>query len=242
MLFFIVICIIVLIIICLTLFYFIKSFVYLIKNFKLFKHVFKVQNPIKLKEFAQLIIILFMFILLVVLLTNLFVNSFSMKKVVPCKYAAKKALSKLNQAFLLEIAENGKISYEKEQDVADIFIKRMSVQNAKYIEFQGQKEIYSKKEIKEYNLAKFIGKPIITTTDGMLYMFEEFEQGCNNVDLNNFQNSGCLLVVDINGIKRPNKMTIKSKHIGSYDRFIYIIDGKNNKIITPEMYNKVLKE
>ncbi len=86
---------------------------------------------------------------------------------------------------------------------------------------------YSKKEIKDYKLSEYKDKPIIQTADGMLFMFKKYTPGCKFVDKENSENSDCIMVVDVNGLKKPNEMTIQS--VKPKDRYEVVILGNENK-------------
>ena len=163
--------------------------------------------------------------------------------------ALKKSVSSINQAITLNYALENKVDTGSLEKFATMFTKRVSTIDVRYLEVAPYKvkewkhyddphtytyktvkhpyKEYSKKEIRDFKLSEYKGKPIIQTADGMLFMFKKFAPGCKFVDTENPENSDCIMVVDVNGIKKPNEMTTQSQR--PKDRYEVVIWGNENK-------------
>lgn len=84
---------------------------------------------------------------------------------------------------------------------------------------------YSERELQDYNIPKeYYFKPAVHTLDKSAFYLLKFEPKCPKVDLENPYESSCIITIDVNGLKKPNKKDT--------DRFDYIFDGPNYKIIS----------
>ena len=215
----------------------------------------KLKSILILLSFA---IFVFVFGYIIFSFNNMFVN-----KPEP-QYAVKKSLFIMNEIITHEKQFDDGINYDNIENILKVFLKRMPVLQVKYLKMEPYKialrtygknpqsdtfetretpySEYSKKEIRDYNLSEYKGKPIITTTDGIMYMFYKFEKGCKTVDLDTPKNSSCLVDVDINGIKKPNNKKFNTKKPFRTDRYTFIIDGNNNTVLPAKIYHDMIYE
>ena len=155
----------------------------------------------------------------------------------------------INQAITLNYALENKVDTGSIEEFATMLERRMSVIDLRYLEIAPYKvkrrihhddpnnftyetveypyKEYSKKEIFDYKLSEYKNKPIIQTADGMLFMFKKFTPGCKSVDTENPENSDCIMVVDVNGFRKPNEMTTQC--VRPKDRYEVVVWGNENK-------------
>ncbi len=223
------------------------------------KYIFKITRETWLRDIIQFF---FIFLLTVIFILELFIGILIFCVPHGCgtemRPAVKKAFSSANQALKYNKEREGNNNYDNLDDFARIFAKSMPVIDVKYLDvtlkrrqnFNDKTLIdtkiytkdnnYSPKEIKDYNLKDYENKPIITTADGMLYIFTKFEKGCNKVDIEEVENSSCLIDVDVNGIKKHNRKKFDPKKPDATDRYTFIVDGNNDKIVSPKIYETIM--
>ena len=242
--------------ICVVLFFFgffkwIQYAIYILSHLKLFKYFFSFSSKIK-----GIIQILCIILLLTVFSGEIWALSTGKIHLGGCgsgtqeiRSAFKKSVSSINQAITYNYALENKVDMGSIEEFATMFAKRMSIIDVRYLapfkkEVRDYKSTpdtykyetveypykeYSEKEIKDYNLSEFKGKPIIQTADGILYMFKKFNPGCKFVDTENPENSDCIMVVDVNGFKKPNEMTTQCERKKHKDRYEVVVWGNENK-------------
>ena len=223
------------------------------------KYIFKITRETWLRDIIQFF---FIFLLIVIFLLELLIGILIFCVPHGCgtemRPAVKKAFSSANQALKYNKEREGSNNYDNIDDFARIFAKSMSVIDVKYLDvtlknrqnYNGRTLIdtkiytkdnkFSSKEIKNYNLKEYEGKPILIIADGMLYMFTKFEKGCNKVDIEEVENSSCLIDVDVNGIKKHNRKKFDPKNPNATDRYTIIVDGNNDKIVSPKIYETLI--
>lgn len=213
-----------------------RDFIYILKHFKLFKHFF--YQPKKGKSLLQLFIVFILICLFVFEVYGLFFNSFHFCNNTPSnsreyRNAFKKAVSTVNQAMTLNYALEENVQLGSIEEFADLFDKRLHVISSNFNHTQQGNNYKPMKlydnEISKYNLSKYSKNPMFINTDGMLYMFEKFTPECKFIDEDEPQNSDCIMVVDVNGFKNPNGMTIDRN--SPLDRYQIFIDGNKFRAI-----------
>lgn len=224
---------------------FVLSLKNILKNKKLFKYVFKKSKPLLLKEIFQILLIVILSVILLLQLSfvcSFFGKIFSCDNAPTCGYECpvgfKQASSRLNIALTLEKQLVGSISYNSVQDYATVFTKRFNLSDLKYLKTDVYDYTeYSKSEIRKANLQDFVGKPIIIDVNTM-YMFKKFQNQCKTVDIENIENNDCIMVIDANRFRKPNKITVDARK--PKDRYFLIINGNNDTVISPKMYHSYL--
>ena len=227
-----------------------KSLKYLIQNRKCFKYALFPKFPVKLKECLKLLIIVILFLLnlFIICLISLFIYGISNSQGCAVEYRMqyKKALSALNQVLVLEYALEGKQvkDFQNANEFANMIISRMQVEDDYVYNIKSDKykfKTFTEDEIKKYNLTEYKDKPFFIDKSGIAYIVSKFEQGCNNVDLENHENSSCLIDVDVNGFREPNEYYNPEKH-RNVDRITLVVDGVsvNDKIIPPNKYKDLI--
>lgn len=240
--------------ICVVLFFFgffkwIQYAIYILSHLKLFKYFFSFSSKIK-----GIIQILCIILLLTAFSGEIWALATSKIHLGGCsdspmefRSALKKSVSTINLAITYNYALENKVDMGSIEEFATMFAKRMAIIDVRYLapfkkEVRDYKSTpdtykyetveypykeYSEKEIRDYKLSEYKDKPIIQTADGILYMFKKFTSGCKFVDTENPENSDCIMVVDVNGLKKPNEMTIQS--VKPKDRYEVVIFGNENK-------------
>lgn len=130
--------------------------------------------------------------------------------------------------------------YKKDSDLAKMFVRHLdvsSIQNFFYNSVITTR--FTPNERYMYKLERYADMPIIQTANLNMYIILKFEQGCKIVDLNEMQNSSCIVLVDLNGINKPNNY---GTTFDDTDRYAIIIDGKTNKALINGYYAKELKK
>ena len=210
-----------------------KSLKYLIENRKCFKYALFPKLPVKLKECLKLLIIVILFLLnlLIIYLISLFIYGISNSQGCAIEYRRYRiiALSNLNQVLELENKVEGK-KVKDFQNVEDVY----NIKSDKY-----EYKTFKKGEIKKYKLTEYKDKPFVVDARGIAYIVSKYEQGCNKVDLENHENSSCLIDVDVNGFREPNEYYNPEKP-RNVDRITFVVDGVNNKIIPPNKYKDAI--
>ncbi len=223
-----------------------KSLKYLIENRKCFKYALFPKLPVKLKECLKLLIIVILFLLnlLIIYLISLFIYGISNSQGCAIEYRRYRiiALSNLNQVLELENKVEGKKvkDFQNAKEFANMIISRMHVEDVYNIKSDKYEyKTFKKGEIKKYKLTEYKDKPFVVDARGTAYIVSKFEQGCNNVDLENHENSSCLIDVDVNGFREPNEYYNPEKP-RNVDRITFVVDGVNNKIIPPNKYKDAI--
>ena len=142
----------------------------------------------------------------------------------------KKGVSAINQMLSLNYALEGKVDNESIDDFTKMMKNRMCVYRSNKEEFKENSKnfkIFTKKELRENHLEKYADKPILQMCDGITFMFEKFENKCQNIDEEHPENSDCILVMDVNGLTLPNQITTDRKI--PKDRYYIYINAKENK-------------
>jgi len=208
--------------------------IFIIKNLKLFKSFFKAPN------WKQII---FIFFLLFIMMFEAYFFAFILPNqgcgsgTVEYRSLFKKAVSGINQAVTLNYALEGSVPLGSAEEFAAAMKKRMSV--IPYEKLAGY-------ETMKAALSPYEDKPIFQKADGIMYMFEKFEPGCKIVDRENPDNSSCIMVIDVNGFYKHNKMTKDDSK--PQDRFKVIIDGNKpavypvHKVMQHVLYNGAERE
>ena len=175
------------------------------------------------------------------------------------KTEVKKVILTVNQILASEKQYAGKVNYDDVNGFSTMIVKRMSPEDVRYLEVTPYKikvqkdgnevektvkfplKEYSAKEIKEYNLSEYKGKPIITMDNGVMYMFYKFKKGCKTVDLDKPANSDCLIDIDISGTEKPNnKKNFNIKKPYHTDRYTFILNGNSDKIVPARVYHVLI--
>ena len=223
-----------------------KSLKYLIENRKCFKYALFPKLPVKLKECLKLLIIVILFLLnlLIIYLISLFIYGISNSQGCAIEYRRYRiiALSNLNQVLVLENKVESKQvkDFQNANEFANMIISRMHVEDVYNIKSDKYKyKTFKNGEIKKYKLTEYKDKPFVVDARGIAYIISKFEQGCNNVDLENHENSSCLIDVDVNGFREPNEYYNPEKP-RNVDRITFVVDGVNNKIIPPNKYKDAI--
>lgn len=238
----------------------INDLIYILSHIKLLAHFFR--NPLKTKSLVQFFLI---FILICLLGLEIWgfpqmIHSGGCSGSEP-RPALKKSVSAINQAIQVNYVKEQKLDMDSVEDFSQMFGRRLNVMSANfdfpdYILQDGTKRQHEKMKftpvnIREYNLKEYIDKPMFMTADGILFIIEKFKPGCEFVDEENPDNSDCIIVIDVNGYKKPNEMTTDAKVpkdrykifvygnvpkaiplIESHQRIMY--DGKTSKEIQEE--------
>ena len=216
----------------------INDLIYILSHIKLLAHFFI--NPLKTKSLVQFFLI---FILICLLGLELWgfpqmINHGGCSGMEP-RSALKKSVSMINQAITLNYALEKKVDMENIEDFSQMFGRRLNVMSANfdfpdYILQDGTKRKHEKMkfnpiDIKNYNIGEYIDKPMFMTADGILFIIEKFTPKCEFVDEENPENSDCIIVVDVNGYKKPNEMTTDDKQ--PKDRYKIFVYGNAPKAI-----------
>ena len=223
-----------------------KSLKYLIENRKCFKYALFPKFPFKLKECLKLLIIVILFLLnlLIIYLISLFIYGISNSQGCAIEYGRYRiiALSNLNQILELENKVEGKKvkDFQNANEFANMIISRMHVEDVYNIKSDKYEyKTFKKGEIKKHKLTEYKDKPFVVDARGIAYIVSKYEQGCNKVDLENHENSSCLIDVDVNGFREPNEYYNPEKP-RNVDRITFVVDGVNNKIIPPNKYKDAI--
>jgi len=105
---------------------------------------------------------------------------------------------------------------------------------------------FKKYKITDADFGIYKDMPVLLGKNGVIYMFEKFEPGCKIVDRENPDNSSCIMVIDVNGFYKHNKMTKDDSK--PQDRFKVIIDGNKpavypvHKVMQHVLYNGAERE
>lgn len=222
-------------------------------NIKVLKYIFKLSEKSKIKDILQIFTIIFLAVVavLIMILQLLLVFPLPSHSCAPCfggecRRALRMEMSALNHAVTLEKALENKVSYENANDFGLMLIKRFSIleiYNVKNVDIKNAYKIktLNKKKIKNYNLDEYQNMPILVNQNGSVFMISKFEQGCKNVDLDNPDNCSCLIDVDFNGIERePNKKTDFNPRRIRNDRYTFVIDGNEDKIVPLSIYRSYI--
>ncbi len=223
-----------------------KSLKYLIENRKCFKYALFPKFPFKLKECLKLLIIVILFLLnlLIIYLISLFIYGISNSQGCAIEYRRYRiiALSNLNQVLELENKVESKQvkDFQNANEFANMIISRMHVEDVYNIKSDKYEyKTFKKGEIKKYKLTEYKDKPFVVDARGIAYIVSKYEQGCNKVDLENHENSSCLIDVDVNGFREPNEYYNPEKP-RNVDRITLVVDGVNNKVIPPNKYKDAI--
>lgn len=222
------------------------------KNKEMFKDLFKFQKPILVKYIFQILLILIFSLLLIFQTAFLGLLAFSMIKdncglhVSDIRASYKISFVMLNHVLNLEKKLSGNVSYENANEFGKIIANRRPIVGFYNItdadvKIKDREKSFTNREIKKYNLSEYKNMPVIDV--GETIMISKFEPGCKTVDLDNPENSSCIIDVDVNGFKeKPNKKDgFDSKHITNTDRYSFIIDGNEDKVKYPSMYEILIK-
>ena len=151
-----------------------------------------------------------------------------------------KTLNNLNSALSYAQQQGETINYNDMQDFADTLNKFLPVQETKYMRTSNPYTKLKENEIYKYKLQEYKQKPIINTYDDVSIMFYKFENDCKIVDTVNVEKSDCIIDADLNTYKNPkNNKKYNDKNPKNTDRYSYIIDGNNNKVVLPNMYDLI---
>lgn len=217
----------------------IKDAIYILTNFKMFKYFFR--NSLNPKSILQFLLI---FILICLLGLELWgfpqmIHSGGCSGSTEFRSTLKKSVSAINQAITLNYALENKVDLDSADDFAKMFTRRLNVISSNFEPevYSNKNYVYSNKDyvrmkfnpldIKNYNIGEYVDKPMFMTADGILYIIEKFTPKCEFVDEENPDNSDCIIVIDVNGYKAPNKMTTDSSQ--QKDRYKIFVYGNKNK-------------
>lgn len=140
------------------------------------------------------------------------------------------SINDINQALDLEKQiDNVTINDIKDsKEFAKVLAKRLKTTSIQNFTNPGIVTVeFSSNELKKYNLEELKNTPAVHTITGFIYYIVKFEKGCKTVDLKDPSKSSCIIMVDINGINKPNHYGSKTEEA---DRYILIADGKNNNL------------
>lgn len=185
-----------------------------------------------MKKFCIALIIFIVFILLLSGLYLAYKYQNQEKDNIPkdVQTLVKMSINDINQALEDERQLENKTlnDIKTAKNFADILAKRLKTTATQNFTHTGIVSVeFSKNEIKKYNLEELTKMPAIHTISGFIYYIVKFEEGCKSVDLKEPYKSSCIIMVDINGINKPNHYGSKTEEA---DRYILIADGKNNTI------------
>lgn len=134
------------------------------------------------------------------------------------KVSLKKVISMLNQSIYIskqlgeETPSTCKECISNERALAAFFMKRLNV-----IEYANNTKVAQE---------EFPDKPAFSTSDGMLYIVEKAKGRCGDIKTVNPDKANCVIIVDVNGFKRPNKFSTgnkKNKDYKMHDRFRVVV-------------------
>ena len=219
------------------------------------KYIFKISKKTCVRDILQIFTILVLFF---VILFEFFIGYIAIFHN-SCDYLEARrgvriATSSLNQVLLKQQKIGNTINYGNLEDFARIFAINLPVIDVKYLDVEipaqyGSNEvrkytknnIYSPKEIEQYKLQEYVGKPIIIDARGELFIFTKFEKGCKNADRENLENASCLIDVDIDGLKNIyNRKEFNIKQPDRTDRYTLIVDGNRNAILPAKYWEALM--
>jgi len=222
-----------------------KDLRYIFENLRIFRYLFK-KTTIK-KGFTQLFVFIFLMFISVSIpfgvskLLNANCNSVSGSGLVP-EAALLKSVRQLSQVLNLTLKQDGSIPYKSIDEFSKMFVRTLRVISYNFDNEEMQSEHikmnFSEKEINAYNLSEYLEKPMFLTADNVLYIIDKFTSGCNIVDYSEPDNSDCIMIVDINGYKKPNQLSTDLKHLS--DRYKVVINGNKNEVIAVHEVSKEL--
>lgn len=136
----------------------------------------------------------------------------------------KKSVSSLSFALkiLKELegkdASNCSGCNSNKQALANFFIKRLNVVDST--------NPYYKKAHNELSKDSLLNNPHFITNDGMIFIIEKARGRCGDVITNNPDKANCVIIIDTNAAKPPNKFSIGNKKDKNYkinDRFRVVV-------------------
>lgn len=153
----------------------------------------------------------------------------------------KKSYIGLNQSINYIYSTQGKIDYSSVENFTKQLLFTINVKETKYIKNSNTDSLeFSKYQLFKYKLGKVENKPIIVDLENKMYVIDKIEQNCKVIDLDNIENSSCLIIVDTNGYeKKPNNIKYQVGKVDKTDRYYFIVDGNKNKIVIPNLYKSI---
>ncbi len=102
---------------------------------------------------------------------------------------------------------------------------------------------FSKFELFRYKMFDYKNCPVLSSSQrNISYIFYRIENNCSIVDVDNYENSSCIIIVDTNGYKdKPNSIKYKPKNSIATDRYPFIIDGNTNSVVIPKYFEDLIK-
>lgn len=202
--------------------------IFIIKNFKLFKYFFK--KPFRVRDLVQIIVILALSLCLAfecfILVSAVHFSCPNPPASAEYRSVFKKAVSHINGIITLNYALTNSVPLENAEAFAQMIQKRTAESDTKITIIPQDK--FKKYKITDADFGIYKDKPVLLGKDDIMYMFEKFEPGCKTADWENPDNSSCIMVIDVNGVKPPNKIT--EQFIRPLDRYKIIIDAAGYKI------------
>lgn len=183
-----------------------------------FKYFCKINDKHKIKDISLIVI----YSLIITVLVTMYVSvgivlSWLNKQLTTPEFAPAH-----NKAMIL-IKRNlpNPRQYKTSQEFASALVNNMPlIQEVYYFSVEGKENLsFNKQEIKKCKLKKYVSNPTFITTDGIIYSIIKYEQGCKIVDLRNQENSSCVIEIDANGLRKPNKYAA--------DRVLLVINGNS---------------
>lgn len=137
----------------------------------------------------------------------------------------KNTLINLQKSLAIKISSNDSDIYNSSEELAQELIFGSSVKQIYYFETETmQASEFTQEKIYKYNLKSFQNNPTILRNDGLLISIIKFNKGCQNIDIDNIENSDCVIEADANNFSPPN--------IRGQDRALFAINGNYNIIKT----------
>jgi len=205
--------------------------IFIIKNLKLFKYFFK--KPSRVRDLVQVIVILLLMLCLAfagfILISAVLFSCPNPPASAEYRSIFKKAVSNINMIITLNYACTNSVPLESAEAFAQMMQKRTAESDTKITIIPQDK--FKKYKITDADFGIYKDMPVLLGKNGVIYMFEKFEPGCKIVDRENPDNSSCIMVIDTNGAKPPNKIT--EQFIRPLDRYKIIIDGGNRPAAYP---------
>ncbi len=157
----------------------------------------------------------------------------------------KRFYTGINQALNMIKQNYGTVCYNDKNEIAKQLIKKfLPMNNVKFVKNSTEfpySEI-SDIDIFKYKLSEYKNSPILTDVSGISYILYKIENNCSIVDVDNYENSSCIIIVDTNGYKdKPNSIKYKPKNSIATDRYPFIIDGNTNSVVIPKYFEDLIK-
>ena len=191
----------------LLLFCLITNLMYILKNKKELKHLFKIHKEHKLRDISQIVVHSFIISLFIILNLSCYIDIKTPKKLPHQSYHDKmKIVSTLYQATILDYKLENKTNIGSIEDFMNSIIRRTtSVKLYSYYYDGIQTQNFSKFEIEKKNLSELENKPTVFFTNyNSMFTVIKFKSGCAFYDDENVLNSDCVILIDGNGVKPPN--------------------------------------